>query len=58
MTGRVKYRVQLLIDKDVLEGEYFGCHPCVNTSSIRMRMHDLIEVFLPAVGHTPVYVEL
>ncbi len=51
-------RVQLLIDKDVLDGEYFGCHPCVNTSSIRMRMRDLLEVFLPAVGHTPVYVEL
>ncbi|MCD8130297.1 MAG: prolyl-tRNA synthetase associated domain-containing protein [Lachnospiraceae bacterium] len=51
-------RVQLLIDREVLEGEYFGCHPCVNTSSIRMKMRDLIEVFLPAVGHEPVYVEL
>ncbi len=51
-------RVQLLIDKDVLRGEYFGCHPNVNTSSIRMRLCDLLEVFLPAVGHTPVYVEL
>ncbi|MCD8326925.1 MAG: prolyl-tRNA synthetase associated domain-containing protein [Lachnospiraceae bacterium] len=51
-------RVQLLIDREILKGEYFGCHPCVNTSSIRMRMNDLIHVFLPAVGHEPVYVEL
>ncbi len=51
-------RVQLLIDRDLLEGEFFGCHPCMNTSSIRLRMKDLLEVFLPAVGHEPLYVEL
>ena len=44
--------VQLLIDEDVLRGEYFGCHPCVNTSSLRIRTSDLLDVFLPAVGHT------
>ena len=43
--------VKLLIDEDVLAGELFGCHPCVNTSSLRMRVRDLLEVFLPAVGH-------
>lgn len=51
-------RVQLLMDRDILQGEYFGCHPCMNTSSIRLRMKDLLEVFLPAVGHQPLYVEL
>lgn len=54
-TGR---RVQLLIDRDILRGEYFGCHPCMNTSSIRLRMRDLLDTFLPAVGHEPLYVEL
>ena len=43
--------VQLLIDEDVLAGAYFGCHPCVNTSSLRISVTDLIEKFLPAVGH-------
>ena len=43
--------VELLIDEDVLKGEYFGCHPCVNTSSLRLRVSDLIERILPAVGH-------
>ena len=26
-------QIQLLIDETVLEDEYMGCHPCVNTSS-------------------------
>jgi len=43
--------VQLLIDEDVLKGEYLGCHPCVNTSSLKMRTGDMINKFLPAVGH-------
>ncbi len=43
--------VQLLIDEDVLTGDYVGCHPCVNTSSLKMRTRDLIDLFLPAVGH-------
>lgn len=51
-------RVRLLIDRDVLKGEYFGCHPCVNTSSLRLRMDDLLQRFLPAVGHEPLFVEL
>ena len=44
-------QVQLLIDEDVLEGEYIGCHPCVNTSSLKMKTADIIEKFLPAIGH-------
>lgn len=51
-------QVQLLIDQEVLKGEWFGCHPCMNTSSIRMRLSDLLEKFLPAVHHEPVFVEL
>ena len=44
-------QVQLLIDEDVLKGEYIGCHPCVNTSSLKMKTADIIEKFLPATGH-------
>ncbi len=51
-------QVQLLIDRDILDGEYFGCHPCVNTSSIRLRVHDLLESILPAIHHEPLVVEL
>ena len=37
------HHVQLLMDEDVLKGEYFGCHPCINTSSLRIRTSDLME---------------
>ncbi|MEE3419524.1 MAG: prolyl-tRNA synthetase associated domain-containing protein [Lachnospiraceae bacterium] len=50
--------VQLLIDEDVLAGEYLGCHPCVNTSSLKIKMSDIIDVFLPAVHHAFIKVHL
>ena len=43
--------VQLLIDGDVLKGEYIGCHPCINTSSLRLRTADVVEKLIPAMGH-------
>ena len=51
-------RVQLLIDKDVLTGEYIGVHPCVNTASLKIRTSDLVEKIIPAMNHEPTYVEL
>lgn len=51
-------RVQLLIDEDVLQQEYFACHPCINTSSLRFRTADLVEKVIPAFGHEPVIVIL
>ena len=48
-TGRA---VQLLVDEDVLKGEYIGCHPCVCTSSLKIRTADILGKFLPATGHT------
>ena len=56
-------RVQLLIDEDVLKGEYIGMHPCINTSSLRLKTKDLMETVLPAMGHDakivtlPIYTE-
>ena len=52
------HRVQLLIDEDVLKGEYIGCHPCINTSSLRLRTADLIEKVIPAMDHEPRMVTL
>jgi Ala-tRNA(Pro) deacylase len=52
------HRVQLLIDEDVLKGEFIGCHPCINTSSLRIRTADLTEKIIPAMGHNPILVNL
>lgn len=49
-------KVQLLIDEDVLKGEYLGCHPCVNTSSLKLSIQEVLHKFLPAVHHTPIVV--
>lgn len=51
-------RVRLLIDKDVLSGEYIGCHPCINTSSLRIKTSDMVEKLIPALRHAPTLVEL
>ncbi|MDY3920407.1 MAG: prolyl-tRNA synthetase associated domain-containing protein [Candidatus Limivivens sp.] len=51
-------RVRLLIDRAVVESEFLGCHPCINTSSLKIRTKDVLEKFLPAVGHDYTIVEL
>ena len=50
--------VQLLVDEDVLKGEYLGCHPCVNTSSLKLKTKDIFDIFLKAVHHDPIIVKL
>ena len=50
--------VKLLIDSDVLKDEYFGCHPCINTTSMKLKTSDIMEKFLPAVHHEPTIVDL
>lgn len=52
-------RVRLLIDKDVIDHhEFIGCHPCINTSSLKIRTGDILEKFLPSVNHPYTIVEL
>lgn len=51
-------RVQLLIDEDVLNSEYVGCHPCINTSSIRLLTKDLVDDVIPAMEHAYIKVKL
>ena len=46
-----EHRVQLLVDDDVINAEYVGCHPCINTSSLRIRSEDIFEKFVKATGH-------
>ena len=45
------HAVHLLMDEDVLKGEYIGCHPCVCTSSLKIRTKDITDIFLPSTGH-------
>lgn len=51
-------RVKLLIDEDLLDCRFIGCHPCINTSSVRFSVQDLMEKVLPAVNHEATIVRL
>ena len=53
-----EHRVTLAIDRTVAQDEWFGCHPCKNTSSLRLKTSDVLEKFLPATGHEAVIVDL
>lgn len=50
--------VNLLVDEDVLKGEYVGCHPCINTSSLKIKTDDIFKTFLKAVHHDMTVVHL
>ena len=52
------HRVRLLIDRDLLDDAYLCCHPCINTSTLKLRMADAIDVLIPALAHAPTYVDL
>ncbi len=51
-------RVRLLIDGDILKNEYIGCHPCINTSSLKIKTSDLTDKLLPYIEHLPTIVNL
>ena len=53
-----EHHVRLLIDEDILKEPYFGCHPCINTTTLRIRTADLTGKIIPAMGHEPTVVQL
>ncbi len=50
--------VRLLVDKDILNDEYIGCHPCVNTTSMKIKTTDIFDKIILATNHTKMVVEL
>ncbi len=52
------HAVRLLIDSDILEGEFIGCHPCINTSSLCIRTEDMMKKIIPAMGYFVTLVKL
>lgn len=53
-----EHRVKLIIDREILSNEFVGCHPCINTTSLKIRTKDLLEKFLPYTQHEPTIVDL
>ncbi len=50
--------VTLLIDRELLNDEYLCCHPCLNTSTLKIKMSDILEKFIPFSEHEPIFVDL
>ena len=50
-------KVNLVIDRDLLKDEYLGCHPCINSSTLKIKTEDVLNKLLPAVKHEPVFVD-
>lgn len=51
-------RVQLLIDRDLLRDEFLCCHPCINSSTLKLRMADVLDKLIPTFGNALTYVDL
>ena len=54
----IDHDVTLLIDEDVMAEEYIGMHPCINTTTLRLKVQDFKEKVIPALKHTPTFVKL
>lgn len=51
-------KVRLLVDNDILKGEFVGCHPCINTSSLKIKTSDMFGPILSAMDHEMTAVDL
>ena len=50
--------VQLIMDKEVADEEWFGCNPGINTDHLKLKTQDLLKKFLPRIYHKAKIVEL
>ena len=58
LANDTEHRVQLLIDREVYDAPFFSCHPCICTSTLKLKTADVLEKLLPHTGHTPIVVDL
>ena len=53
-----EHQVRLLMEREVYEAEFLSCHPCICTSSLKLKTTDVLQKFLPYTGHEVTVVEL
>lgn len=51
-------RVQLVIDSDIVKCDYMRCHPCANTTTLKLLTSDVLEKLLPAMDHEPIILDI
>ncbi|WP_325247437.1 prolyl-tRNA synthetase associated domain-containing protein [Dysosmobacter sp.] len=52
------HAVRFLMEREVYQAEYMSCHPCICTSSLKLKTSDILEKFLPSTGHDVTVVDL
>ena len=52
------HKVHLVMDRETKENEFFSCHPCKSTGTLKLHTSDVLNVFLPYTGHEPIVVDL
>lgn len=58
LANDTEHRVQLLLDREVYDAPYMSCHPCICTSTLKLKTSDVLTLLLPHTGHTPIVVDL
>lgn len=58
LANDTEHRVQLLLDREVYDAPYMSCHPCICTSTLKLKTSDVLTHLLPHTGHTPIVVDL
>ena len=53
-----EYRVRLLVDRELLDSDFIGCHPCVNTTSLKLSKNDIFDKILTVLKRQPTFVDL
>ena len=58
LANDTEHQVRLLMEREVYEAEHLSCHPCICTSSLKLRTADVLEKLLPRTGHQVTVVDL
>lgn len=58
LANDTEHRVQLLLDREVYDAPYMSCHPCICTSTLKLKTSDVLTRLLPHTGHAPIVVGL
>lgn len=53
-----EHRIRLLVDSDLLQEDFLGCHPCRNTATVKIATGDLLNNFAVQSGHSYTLVRL
>ena len=53
-----EHKVQLVMDRETKDQDFFCCHPCKNTGTLKMKTSDVLNVFLKHTGHEVMTVDL